>query len=105
MAVHRGLNIWSDGPSSQFKNRYMANCLPLMNVAYHCQTSWNFFATSHGKGPVDGVGGAVKRAVRDMVRCRRAIVIDVRHIVHLVAPSPYLHEKLHQSAFSQRKTA
>ena len=41
------------------------------------QTSWNFFATSHGKGPVDGVGAAVKRAVRDMVRCRRAIVIDV----------------------------
>ena len=73
----QSLNIWPDGSSSQFKNRYIANCLPPMNVAYHCQTSWNFFATSHRKGPVDGMGGAVKRAVRDMVRCRRAIVIDV----------------------------
>ena len=27
--------------------------------------------------PVDGVGGTVKRAVRGMVRCRRAIVTDV----------------------------
>jgi len=57
-------------------NRYNVNSLPLMNVAYHCQTSWNFIATSHGKSPVDGVGGAVKRAVRDKVRCRCAIVID-----------------------------
>ena len=22
---------------------------------------WNFFATSHGKGPPDGVGGFIKR--------------------------------------------
>ena len=65
----QSLDIWFDGPSSQFKNRYIANCIPLMNAAYHCQT----LATSHGKSPVDGVGGVVKRAVRDMVRCRHAI--------------------------------
>ena len=34
--ITQRLNIWSHGPSSQFKNRYNANCLPLMNVAYHC---------------------------------------------------------------------
>jgi hypothetical protein len=29
------------------------------------QAEWHFFATSHGKGPCDGVGGTVKRlAVR-----------------------------------------
>ena len=59
----QSLNIPSDGHSSQFKNRFIANCLPLTNAAYHCQTAWNFFATSHGKGPVDGVGGALKQAV------------------------------------------
>ena len=31
-----------------------------------CRTSklsanWNFFATSHGKSPCDGIGGAIKR--------------------------------------------
>ena len=44
-------------------------------------TAWNFFATSHGKGPVDGVGGALKRAVRDMVCCRRAVVVDVQTFI------------------------
>ena len=25
------------------------------------EASWNFFATSHGKSPCDGIGGTVKR--------------------------------------------
>jgi hypothetical protein len=29
--------------------------------------TWNFFATSHGKGAVDGIGGSVKRLVRTQV--------------------------------------
>ncbi len=29
---------------------------------------WNFFATSHGKGAVDGIGGTVKRSVWRQVR-------------------------------------
>ena len=35
---------------------------------------WNFFATSHGKGVVDGVGGTVKRAVWRHVRSHQAHV-------------------------------
>lgn len=27
------------------------------------EVSWSFFETDHGKGPVDGVGGEVKRAL------------------------------------------
>jgi len=30
------------------------------------KSSWNFFAGSHGKGAVDGVGGTVKQ---DMCQC------------------------------------
>ena len=33
---------------------------------------WNFFATSHGKGAVDGIGGSVKRMVWRKVRSRKA---------------------------------
>ena len=29
--------------------------------AFDIEAEWYFFATSHGKGPCDGVGGAVKR--------------------------------------------
>ena len=58
------LFIWSDGPASQFKNRYIAEILPVLCKRYDLvNIQWNFFATSHGKGPVDGIGGAVKRKV------------------------------------------
>ena len=75
------LKIWSDGPPSQFKNKYIAYCLLIISSVYHCHCSWNYFATSHGKGPVDGIGGALKRAVHDMVNSRRIVVTDVHSFV------------------------
>ncbi|PIK39888.1 hypothetical protein BSL78_05624 [Apostichopus japonicus] len=35
---------------------------------YGVQASWNFFATSHGKGVVHGIGGQVKRLVWTAMR-------------------------------------
>lgn len=35
------------------------------------KVNWHFFATSHGKGAVDGVGGSVKRAVFSAIMTRR----------------------------------
>ena len=37
-----------------------------MNLCYHkegfgVQAEWHFYATSHGKGQCDGIGGTVKR--------------------------------------------
>ena len=42
------------------------NCKNFLNLCHHesdfgLDAEWNFFATSHGKGPCDGVGGTVKR--------------------------------------------
>lgn len=31
---------------------------------FQIQTEWHFFASAHGKGPCDGIGGTVKRLVR-----------------------------------------
>ena len=47
--------VFSDGPSFQFKNKYMAIFLQTRRKTVHVQ--WNFFATSHGKGVVHGIGG------------------------------------------------
>lgn len=52
---------FSDGAASQYKNK--SN---FINLAHHEEDfgvpgEWHFFATSHGKGPCDGVGGTVKR--------------------------------------------
>ena len=52
---------FSDGAAGQYKNKKN-----FMNISYHrmdfqAQAEWHFFATSHGKGPCDGVGGTIKR--------------------------------------------
>jgi hypothetical protein len=58
----------SDGASSHFKNSKN-----MLNLTYHesdfgMPAVWTFSATSHGKGPVDGVGAALKsRAIRHLL--------------------------------------
>lgn len=67
--------VFSDGPSSQFKNKYMADFVQTLCKTVHIQ--WNFFATSHGKGVVDGTGGTVKRLVWNAVMTRKSpVVVD-----------------------------
>lgn len=62
--VTRPCVIYSDGPSCEFKNKYMAKVLHLLSNKYGGEWYWKFFATSHGKGVVDGVGGRAKSLVR-----------------------------------------
>ena len=52
---------FSDGCAEQYKNRKN-----FINLAHHfgdfgIEAQWHFFATSHGKGPYDGIGGTIKR--------------------------------------------
>lgn len=58
------VRIWSDGPASQFKNRFIANYLPIIEKGHILKITCNVFAT-HRKGPVDGIGSALKRRVRN----------------------------------------
>ena len=44
------LHIWSDGPSSQFKNKFVAASLPWLAKRHSIDIQWHYFATSHGKG-------------------------------------------------------
>ena len=57
----RKVYYFTDGASSQYKNRKKN----FVNLAFHMQdfnleAEWHFFATSHGKGPCDGLGGTIK---------------------------------------------
>lgn len=56
-------HYWSDGAASQFKNRYNFVNLLDHEADHGCSADWSFFATAHGKGPIDGLGGEVKRQV------------------------------------------
>ena len=59
--------IWPDGPTSEFKNKFMVKFLQILSQKYQHPFTWKYFATSHGKGVVDGVGGRAKSLVRQKV--------------------------------------
>jgi hypothetical protein len=70
------LHMFTDGAGSQFKNRYTLSVL-LDPQSLHPnlrKMDWSFFGTAHGKGPVDGIGGTVKRTVWRRILQRRAII-------------------------------
>lgn len=75
------LKVWSDGPSSQFKNRFIGAIIVLFESLFPIKIIWNYFATSHGKGAVDGIGAVVKNKVKRMVNSRKAIVNDASDFV------------------------
>ena len=50
------IKIWTDGPASQFKTQYVMTLIPMLSAKHNAKLSWNFSATSHDKGPIDGVG-------------------------------------------------
>ena len=59
----RKIHYFSDGCAGQYKN-----CKHFYNLCHHAEDFsidciWNFFVTSHGKSPCDGIGGTVKRLV------------------------------------------
>lgn len=60
--------MFSDGPATQYKQKKNFYLL-----SKHVEegpldyASWSFFEASHGKGAADGLGGAVKRTLEDLV--------------------------------------
>lgn len=64
------VSIWTDGPASQFKNRFIAAAIRKFELKQKITIHWNFFATSHG----NGIGGSVKRQVWTAVQSRKNIV-------------------------------
>ena len=59
--------IYTDGPSSEFKNRYIVKLVSMLSKKFQCKVSWKYYSTSHGKGVVDGIGGSAKSLVRKRV--------------------------------------
>lgn len=57
------IHYWTDGCGAQFKNKFTLSNLLHHQKDFGCTADWNFFETAHGKGPVDGIGGQVKRSV------------------------------------------
>lgn len=60
------LFYFSDGAGSQYKNKYNFKNVCMHKTDFGVDAEWNFYASCHGKGPCDGIGGTVKgSAYRD----------------------------------------
>ena len=87
------VSLWSDGPASQFKKRFMGE----MSRKHQVGLNWNFTATSHGKGAIDGLGGTLKRIVWHRVKARQCEVRNSLEFVQVVQDSDCSIEVLHIS--------
>ena len=62
------LNIFSDGPTTQYRQKL--NFYKLSTISHEkgfTKSTWNFSEAGHGKGAPDGIGAALKRAADQIV--------------------------------------
>lgn len=79
-------------PNSQFKNRFIAEAIKLFQTKFSITIVWNYFATAHGKGVVDGIGSLVKNRVLRSVMVGESIVYCANDFVK---PLTKKNRKLH----------
>ena len=63
------MTYFSDGCAAQYKNKKAISNVWFHERDFGIPAEWHFYATSHGKGACDGVGGMVKHTV--MLHCLR----------------------------------
>ena len=71
-------NSFRDGAPTQFKQGFLLADLHNWENEFNINLIWHFFATSHSKGAVDGIGGTVKHSVWRWVRVQddTSLVLD-----------------------------
>jgi hypothetical protein len=77
----QAVDFWSDNATSQFKNQYIMESMKTFQKRHGIKVRWHFFAPMHGKSVVDGIGGSVKRHVRQKIISRNFIVNNSKDFV------------------------
>ena len=83
----RFLKVWTDGPNSPFKNKYVMGAIEMLSEMCNIKIIWNFSATSHGKGPIDGVGATLNRTAADKDRRQESIINNLQDFYNAVMHS------------------
>lgn len=79
------IKIFTDNCAGQFKNKYSLSNLCFFEKDFGLTADWNFFASSHGKGAVDGVGAVVKRTAWMGVKARKVIINEAQDFYNYVS--------------------
>ena len=62
------LHIWSDGPTTQYRNRRNFGIFSVLHHFGNFKTAtWNYTESGHGKAAADGIGGWLKRQADGLV--------------------------------------
>jgi hypothetical protein len=70
------VHYWTDGPTSQYRNKVIFNTVANHMQIYGTHAKWNYFECGHGKGPCDGLGGTTKRMADEAVNSGRVSIQD-----------------------------
>lgn len=77
-AIHE----WTDGCASQYKGRQSFAAISQGEQLHEVHITRNYFETSHGKGPCDGLGGIVKNKISRAVVQNPAISVANAKEIH-----------------------
>jgi hypothetical protein len=70
----RGIGVWSDGPTKEFRNRYVQRFFASMETNYKVQCTYDYFIPYHGKNVCDSHAFHVKRQVSNFILEREGMV-------------------------------
>lgn len=76
---------WTDGPSSQYKNRTIFSIIEGHQELFGIECEWHYCETAHGKGPHDGIGGTLKRLADDSVKHGKSVLQSAEDLMAFFA--------------------
>lgn len=82
------VRFMTDGCAAQFKNKFTLSNLLFAKKDFGVNAEWNFMPTSHGKSPVDGLGGSIKRGVYNRVLTGKFNVYNAKDFVKCAKTLP-----------------
>ena len=77
------LHVITDSPSSQYRNRFACGLLERAEQVLGIRLTWNWLEAGHGKGPCDGLGGALKGLADRVVKSAGSIQNADEFVEHI----------------------
>ena len=78
------VHIWSDGPSSQFKNWYITTALPWLQAETDIQIDWNFLQPVMAKTLSMAMEAQLNAWLEDMLSLESQLSMTLFHFLMLL---------------------
>ena len=112
------VKMCSDGSKEHFKNTETMVYLSHHVFLHDCTADWNYSESYHGKGPHDGIGGAIKNGLRLRILRRSHVISNAEeaynvaqefckeiHVLYVSSADLKTEEAKYKKLFEGRKVA